>query len=333
MDEEKMTEIESPTTSEVSANQLQYLIKAIEEQRAVIDRNLTRPAQWRGYARREYEGRDAPEVRERLSITYNNLVEKAEEGVPLTLELLLSTHGDLMEGGGQFRSKGVRVGRKDPVRRPHSSQVSSLVERALERSVDGVELPPLAATRLHLELLIIHPLTDSNGRIARLMASYVLLLAGYRSTLLTAVEQHFQYQPRAYARSFWTLRAGHEKDHAPWLITALEAMLLNSMMAGWFRTRQDHLLKAAETSGIPQTQWIQAISDYDLANKSADVETLSNATGKNFPPIIEKAKSMDNNEIKTLVTQVERIHQEETDEGRSDEYTATVLKALKQLLE
>ena len=68
----------------------------------------------------------------------------------------------------------------------------------------------MVAASLHLELLIIHPFRDSNGRVARLVSSFVLMRAGYKSTLLAAVEQHFGVQPRAYARAFWVLREGGE---------------------------------------------------------------------------------------------------------------------------
>ena len=59
-------------------------------------------------------------------------------------------------------------------------------DEALARSTDGVEAVALAAARLHLELLLIPPFPDGNGRVARLASSYVLMRGGYRSTLLTA---------------------------------------------------------------------------------------------------------------------------------------------------
>ena len=316
----------------VSANRLQFLVNSIEEQHEIIDRHLTRPAIWRGRARREYEGREAPEVRQRLGIAYNNLIEKAVIKTPLDIELLLPVHKDLIEGGGQFRSKGVKVGKKDPIKRPHSSKVPTLVEQALERAEDSFEQPPLAATRLHLELLIIHPFRDGNGRIARLMASYILMRAGYYSTLLLAVEQHFQVQPSAYARTFRILRSGKEMDHAPWLITALEAMLFNSMKASWFRKHQDLLFKASKKVKVPQKRWAQAAIDYDLSKKTNDAKTLSVALGKSTSPMTELAKEMGQDELGVLVTQVERLYREEMDErSELDEYTMYLLDALKEL--
>lgn len=323
----------SLTPPDLSANKLQFLVQSIEEQHQIVDRHLTRPAPWRGLARRELEGREATDVRERVGTAYNNLIEKALKNVPLDVELLLSVHKDLMEGGGQFRSKGVRVGKKDPIRRPHSTKVPSLVEQALTRAEDGVEPTLLAATRLHLELLIIHPFNDSNGRVARLVASYILMRAGYYSTLLTAVEQHFQVQPRAYARTFRILREGKEMDHAPWLITALEAMLFNSMKVSWFRTRQDDLFSVLQNVEIPEERWNQTVIDYDLSNKTEDAIVLSSALGMSTSPIVELAKDMGRDELGVLVTQVERLYNEEMKERDvMDEYTMNVLDALKERL-
>ena len=316
-----------------SVKHFQYLLNCIEEQHKIIDMNLTRPAKWRGRARREYEGRIAPDVCKRLSTTYNNLIEKAVKDIPLDVELLLDVHKDLVDGGGLFRSKGVKVGKKDEVRRPHSSKVSSLVEQALERAEDNFEPPPLAASRLHLELLIIHPFADGNGRISRLMASYQLMRASYYSTLLATVEQHFQIQPSAYARTFRILRSGKEKNHAPWLITALEAMLFNSMKACWFRKRQGLLFEALKKASVSPAKWTKAAIEYDLLKDTSNAETLSNAVGSSTFPMITLAKEMEYDELKALVNQIERLYVEEQDERcKSDEYTWCILDSLKELM-
>jgi Fic family protein len=324
----KQNSLNSPDTS---ANQLQILIKSIEKQHEIIDRNLTKPAKWYGRARRELEGREDPDVRKRIGIAFNNLIEKVQNKDPLNVELLLSIHRDLMEEGGQFRSKGVRVGKKDPIRRPHSSKVPSLVAQAIARADDGVEPPLLAAARLHLELLIIHPFSDSNGRAARLLASFVLMRAGYYSTLLSAVEQHFQVHPRAYARTFRVLREGKENDHAPWLITTLEAMLFNSTKASWFLSRKDELFEALLDTEIPEESWVQTVIDYDLFNKTKDSLTLTAALGKSFSPMIELAEDIPGDELRALVLQVERLYYEEMNENnKSDNYTLKILTALKE---
>ncbi len=320
----------TPSNSEyTAADQIEFLIAGIEEQRKIIDRNLNSPARWRGLARRELEGREASDVRKRLAIAYDGLLEKAKNKAPLDVDLLLQMHKDVADGG-QFRSRGVRVGKHDPVRRPHSSKVPSLVEKSLERAEDGVEPTPLAASRLHLELLIIHPFSDSNGRVARLAASFMLMRQDFYSTLLSAVEQHFQVQPKAYARAFRSLKSGKEKDHAQWLITALQAMMFNSMKAAWFRTRQDELSKAAEIVEIDEKKQVRVMIDYELGKDNKGTKSLSNVLRKSSSPLTKIAKGMRTDEREALVVQVERLNQEQLDEGlEEDRYVVAMLDALK----
>jgi Fic family protein len=282
-------------------------------------------------ARRELEGREASDVRKRIAIAYDGLMEKARNKVPLDIELLLQMHKDVVDGG-EFRKRGVRVGKKDPMRRPHSSKVQSLVEKSLERAEDGIEPTPLAVSRLHLELLIIHPFSDSNGRVARLASSYILMREGYYSTLLSAVEQHFQVLPKAYARAFRILKSGKEEDHAQWLITALQAMLFNSMKAAWFRTRQDELFKAAEIVEIDEKKQVKLMIDYDLGKNNKGTKSLANASRKSSSPLTKLAKGMHKYERGTLITQVERLNQEQLDEGlEEDRYTTAMIEMLKNI--
>jgi Fic family protein len=321
---------EIPVNSQyTTADQLEFLVAGIEEQRKIIDRDLTSPARWRGLARRELEGKEASDVRKRLAIAYDGLMEKAKSNATLDVDLLLQMHKNVVDGG-EFRSRGVRVGKKDPVRRPHSSKVSSLVEKSLERAEDGVEPIPLAAARLHLELLIIHPFSDSNGRVARLAASYMLMLGGYHSTLLTCVEQHFQVQPRAYARAFRILKSGKEKDHAQWLITALQAMTFNSMKAAWFYNRKDELFNAAEIVELDEKKQIKVMTDYDLGKNNKGTKSIAKALKGSSSPLTTITNKMHPQERDAIVVQVERLNQEQMDEGMAeDRYTSAMVDMLK----
>lgn len=323
---------EKPWESEhYAADRIRLLLTEIEERQRIIDRHLRGPARWRGLARRELEGKEAADVRKRVAMAYDALIEKAKSGTPVDVDTLLELHREVADGG-QFRTRGVRVGKRDRVYRPHSSKVKSLVEEAVARAEDGVEPPVLAATRLHLELLMIHPFSDSNGRVARLASSLILMRSGYRSTLLAAVEQHFSSEPRAYARAFKTLGSGRGRDHARWIVTALEAMLSNSAKAAWFRTREDGLLEAAERAGIASGRRNKAITLYDQGKKTKNAVLVSENLGGSTTPMVEQIKNMTPEERKTIAVQVERLREEELDEGRSeDQYVTAMLDALKHL--
>ncbi|MGQ0668973.1 MAG: glycosyltransferase, partial [Actinomycetota bacterium] len=215
------------------------LLTTIELHRAVIDARFTRPARWRGPIRRELQGRDAPKERAAVAATFDRLAAEAPEGGDLDLEHLLRIHAEAIEGGGELRYRGVRVGPPTWPRigYPRPNELQALVERSLERAQDGVEPPALAAARLHLELLIIHPFADGNGRAARLASAYLLMRAGFRSTLFTAVEQHFHANPVGYPRAFRALVECGARDQEPWLLAALSAMAGSSALATWYRER------------------------------------------------------------------------------------------------
>ena len=218
-------------------SRIDTLLRDIEAQRNVVDRNLSRPARWRGVIRRELGGCQDPLSRGRLASAFDQFV-PAASSLMFDVPLLKALH-DKAVGGSDFRATGACIRYGDdysPWRPPHSQSLPELAAQAIERATDGVEPPVLAAARLHLELLRMHPFSDGNGRAVRLLCSLVLVRAGYRSTLLTAVEQHFAESPTAYTKAFIDLGNGGGSDHWPWLVTALEAMAARSRLAFLYRT-------------------------------------------------------------------------------------------------
>ena len=221
-----------------AVRELEGLADQIELHRAVLDARLTRPAAWRGPIRRELLGAEAPAERAAVAATFDRLALEATRGSELELNMLLGVHAEAV-GGGELRLRGVRVGPPSWPRigYPTPGELPQLVVRSLERAVDGAEPPVLAAARLHLELLLIHPFADGNGRTARLASAYLLMRAGFRSTLFTAVEQHFQVDPLGYTRAFRELVGCGAGEQEPWLHAALSAMVARSALATWRRER------------------------------------------------------------------------------------------------
>ena len=67
----------------------------------------------------------------------------------------------------------------------------------------------------------------------------------YRSTLFTAVEQHFSDNPSGYSVAFAQLRESGGRDHGSWLVAAVEAMVARSRLAFLHRTGE---LSGAESN-------------------------------------------------------------------------------------
>jgi hypothetical protein len=236
------------------------LLDLIDRQQAVIDARLERPARWRGLLRKP----SSPSRVRRVAGAFDALVARARrhDCAPLTTGQLGALNG-AVGGEGRYRSKGATLG--DYVF-PHSlASIPGAVAKALDRAADGAEAPPLAAARLHLELLLIHPFADGNGRTARLASSWVLLRAGYRSTLLTAVEQHVLVDPRRYITAFNNIVLGGLDTHRPYLRAMLGRMIGASEHAVAFRERETDLrerLAAAGYEGRAQDRMLTA-HDFD----------------------------------------------------------------------
>jgi hypothetical protein len=239
-----------PNPDDLLVDAVRRLVGAVEMQRGVIDGRLSRPARWRGPLRREIAGRAADAgVTRRYAEVFDWLGGIAADAhTELEEPLLREVHARLL-GDGAYRSGGIRIGNRE-VGHPPAADVPGMVRTSLARAADGTEPAPLAAARLHLELALIHPWADGNGRTARLMSSFVLMRAGHRSTLLTAVEQHTRHDPTGYRRSFTELRAGGDGDATwGWLARALSAMVLSSQLATWHRL---HRTTIAQRDGMPR---------------------------------------------------------------------------------
>ncbi len=294
---------------------IERLLRRVELQRLVIDGRLTRPAHWRGPLRRELLGSTATAERERVAVVFNCLADSASRGT-LDVALLLRIHSEI-GGGGEFRRSGVRLG--PPTRPwlacPSASDVPDLTSQALARAGDGVEAPSLAAARLHLELVLIHPFSDANGRVARLASAWVLMRADYRSTLLTAVEQHFSHDPAAYRRAFLHLVETGGRDHEAWLVAALRAMMLNSVAAAWFRRRENRLRRYLSDQGLMGTAQDNTLLAFDLGRSSSG-EGVGQLAKREIP-WRELRRRMHPPAASELGRQLRRLGEEESDERRA----------------
>ena len=219
-------------------DRIDSLLLNMEAQRRVLDQGLSAPARWSGLLRRELRGRLALQERTRVEAAFNRFSRSPFRSMPLGLHFLQALH-DQAVGGFEFRERPVviRSGGQDSFLRPPGvDRIAELTALALDRATDGGEPAVLAAARLHLELVLIHPFSDGNGRTARLLSSLLLIRAGYRSTLLTAVEQHSSENPSGYNAAFTQLRESGGRDHWSWLVAAVEAMAARSRLAFLYRT-------------------------------------------------------------------------------------------------
>jgi Fic family protein len=123
---------------------------------------------------------------------------------PLTVGLILHLHrllfGFVDGGGGRFKLDdnvvvernvdGSTTTRFVPVAAAETEHyVRELVERTNAALDDGTHHPLLITAAFALDLLCIHPFSDGNGRVARLMTTYLMQHAGYGLGRYVSIEQ------------------------------------------------------------------------------------------------------------------------------------------------
>lgn len=286
------------------------LLDQLETQRDVVDARLAAPAAWRGPIRSSLTGRQGKRRQRQVERSFNDLVERQRDHglAELTTQHLLGMH-EAITGGGEIRSHGARIG--EFVIHHKVADLRHLVEEALVRANDGYEPPLLAAARLHMELLLIHPFSDGNGRTSRLASSWVLLRAGCRSTLLTAVEQHARLIPGSYFRSFRLLRTSRPTQHSEWLRTALTHQAEASRYAWEFRIREQAMRDVLTAAGIDIRRHERILLDHE-----SGIGTGNAALLKAFPRWSDMAESTPVDVQRRARNQIERLLHEERSTNR-----------------
>jgi Fic family protein len=120
-------------------------------------------------------------------------VEERPRPSALTEEDLLEIHAQVLaeidpRSAGRFRDSRVLI-KGTRFIPPGSHRFADLIPRMLGlANLDGVP-PALQAAELHYNLVAIHPFSDGNGRVARLLMNYHLLRRGYPHTIIDVGER------------------------------------------------------------------------------------------------------------------------------------------------
>jgi hypothetical protein len=299
---------EPPTTEDLTALSLR-----VEYLRGIVDGRLRRVPRWRGEMRRQVRQYAQPGDAERYARSYATWMNAAAAAPDWSLDTatICRVH-DACVGGATFRKTGLRVGGHHNF--PSSGEVPALVDKALDRIGRSSETPAVAAARLHLSILRIHPFTDGNGRTARLAASLLLVRNGFRSTLLSAVEEHSHPAPRKYLAVLDRFQYG-EIDEDCCVAHLLHAMIANAMYAAWFRARELRLRACCWARGVPPGDVEQTLVAYDLdPSPSHHAAALVEATKDREFPLHAIQQTLTQEQRTELSFQVERLLEEERDE-------------------
>jgi Fic family protein len=168
----------------------------------------------------------------RDALTY--VIQLAPTSLTIDASLLRSLHFmmmkyDLSRSPGQWRPAAVWVQNEhgDIVyEAPDRSDLEPLIDELLS-DINGYETPPMvAAAMAHLNLTLLHPFSDGNGRMARCLQTFVLARDGVLSPEFSSIEEYLGRNTNAYYDALTSVAQGKwspQRDARPWIEFCLTA--------------------------------------------------------------------------------------------------------------
>ena len=239
---------------------------------------------------------DVVEVSNYVAALDHGLV-RLREGFPLSNRLIREIHGVLLAHGrgstkdpGQFRRSqnwigGSRPGNAIFVPPPHTavSDCMAALERFLHAEDDG--LPVLVRAGLaHVQFETIHPFLDGNGRVGRLLITFLLCHAGLLREPLLYLSLYLKENRATYYALLDEVR--HEGDWEAWLSffldgvqeTAEGAVSTAQRLAAMFEDDRRQIEPAGRRSGSALR-----VHEALKARPILSLPAICDATGLSFP--------------------------------------------------
>ena len=214
-----------------------------------------------------------------------------------SLHFIMVGH-DLSTNPGQWRPGAVwvRDGAGNPVyEAPDRDVVEPLIDELVAHVNDSDNPAMVAAAMAHLNLTLIHPFSDGNGRMARCLQSFVLGRAfGGLSPVFFSIEEYLGQNTSAYYAVLTETAAGAwspERSARPWMEFCLTAHYRQAVTVrrriDRFEARWDRCEQAAAHSRLPDRTidalmhsaqgWPLSRSRYMSVVRSASGERISDA--------------------------------------------------------
>ena len=160
---------------------------------------------------------------------------RLREGFPLSNRLIREIHGTLLSRGrgsdkdpGEFRRSqvwigGTRPGNANFVPPPHTAVPDCMGALELFLHADNDGLPALVRAGLaHVQFETIHPFLDGNGRVGRLLITFLLCQSGVLHDPLLYLSSYFKRHRPTYYELLDRVR--HDGDWEEWLAFFLEGV-------------------------------------------------------------------------------------------------------------
>ena len=166
----------------------------------------------------------------RDAMTYMLQVAPAQADISLLKAMhFMMTKDDLSKNPGQWRPGAAWVSDSQGntvYEAPARDELEPLIDEMLEQ-ISSSSLPPMVtAAMAHLNLTLIHPFSDGNGRMARCLQSLVLASEGLISPVWSSIEEYLGRNTADYYRALEETAAGvwsPWRETRPWIEFCLTA--------------------------------------------------------------------------------------------------------------
>ncbi|HEX5853305.1 MAG TPA: Fic family protein [Solirubrobacteraceae bacterium] len=182
-----------------------------------------------------------------LQIAQDPVPSTVDEGLLKALHFMMIKH-DLKKNPGRWRPGAVFVRKEDSgevvYEGPAHDRVPALIGATLEE-LERSEAPVLVrAAVAHLNLVMVHPFSDGNGRMARALQTLVLAREQIVAPVFSSIEEHLGRNTQAYYDVLVEVGQGSwnpTRSVGPWIEFCLTAH---------YRQAMTHLRRIEEAEGL-----------------------------------------------------------------------------------
>lgn len=206
---------------------------------------------------------------------------KFHEGFIRSLHYMMLAH-DLSKHPGNWRPGSIFVRDEQKKEIVYEGPDRELVEGLIHELVDDLNAPSdvheiVRASMAHLNLVMIHPFSDGNGRMARCIQTLFLARQGILESEFCSVEEHLGTIQQEYYDILAQVGGGSwhpTHDARPWILFMLKAHYTQALRIAWRMNLLDQTWNqmAIETTkrNLPE-RMIYALADATLGLKVRNV--------------------------------------------------------------
>lgn len=217
-----------------------------------------------------------------------NTIHESHNYIPVRTNIILQLHRDLMKytdsGGGRFkitqnllketREDGTESIRFVPVPPYETAPCIQEICEQFNQACESMEVDPLLLIPIFIhDFLCIHPFSDGNGRMSRLLTLLLLYKNGYNVGKYISIEKHIENTKGAYYDALEETSSGwHEEEENP--IPFIKYML--GILLACYRDFENRINIIGDTTIISTTKSGKTRSvavksrSYDIVKKAID---------------------------------------------------------------